>query len=132
YRRLRVIAHSSRINSAKRHAVQRSVSKPCWVGASANQRNATFSWVRVNLQGRPGVGRAANPSTPRRRYATRQRRTLLGSISRNSATSLVVYPSKSLSTAKSRRRSSSAAKPLLLMRLSVGNQKSVHYFSDLQ
>src|SRR5207253_5375364 len=58
YRRLRVIAHSSRINSAKRHAVQRSVSKPCWVGASANQRNATFSWVRVNLQGRPGVGRA--------------------------------------------------------------------------
>ena len=87
YRRLKTMSHSSRIRSASRRLVHNSVSKPCSVGLSSSQRRTIFSWVRVSLRGRPGIGRANNPDRPCRRYANSKRRTLLASTPRNSATS---------------------------------------------
>ena len=49
---------------ANRGPVHRSVANPCSVGLSANHRRTIFSWVRVNLGGRPGTGRARRPSPP--------------------------------------------------------------------
>ncbi len=57
-------------------AVHNSVSNPCSLGLSANQRRTIFSWVRVNLGGRPGDGPGrVNSVRPPSRDAATQRRT---------------------------------------------------------
>jgi hypothetical protein len=43
---------------ARRGPLHRSVANPCSVGLSANHREMIFSWVYVNLGGRPAAGRA--------------------------------------------------------------------------
>src|SRR3954451_3646918 len=82
------------ISIARRGPVHRSVANPCSVGFSANQRRTIFSWVVVNLGGRPGAGRARRPGPPSWRYAATHRRTDRASTPRNSATSWVEYPSR--------------------------------------
>src|SRR5205085_5072244 len=103
---------------------------PCSVGLSDNQRNTIFSWVRVSFRGRPLTGRASRPVKPFRSNLAYQRRTLLGSTSRNSATSWVEYPSRIRSTARTRRCSSSTGEPLFLIQTNIRLKEfCVHYFS---
>jgi len=100
YRALNEILHSCRISSASFAAVQSSVSNPCSLGLSSNQRRTIFSWVRLSLLGRPGTGRASRPGKPSRWKADNHRRMLLASTAKNSATSSAEYPSRTLCTAK--------------------------------
>src|SRR5512142_1760209 len=93
YRGLRRMPNSCWIKWARRRLVHNSMSNPCSVGFSLNQRRTIFSWVAESLGGRPATGPARSPSAPDRRKQENQRRTDRGSTSRNSATSSVEYPS---------------------------------------
>src|SRR5204863_2547082 len=119
YSGLRETPNSRWINWARYGPVQRSVRNPCSVAFSAKNRRRIFSWVWLNLGGRPEGGWARSPALPFCRKAATHRRTERGSTSRNSATSWVVYPSRTRWTARRRRYSSSAAVPLSLITESV-------------
>ena len=127
------MANSSRISWANREAVHNSVSNPCSIGLSANHRRTIFSWVRVNLGGRPGTGRESRLCPPPSRCAATQRRTDRGSTPRNSATSSTEYPSKTRWTASKRRCSCSSGEPLSLIPVSLRERNAGgHYFPDSQ
>src|SRR5512142_1545461 len=133
YLGLRRIPNSCRINWARRGALHSSVANPCVVGSSSSQRRMIFSCVVVSLGGRPGTERASNPSSPCTRNWANQRRMVLGSTSRNSATSSVEYPSRMRRTASRRRRSNSAGEPWVLIPERVQDRRfRGHYFSDCQ
>src|SRR5512135_2776804 len=131
YRALRRMPNSCRINWARRGPVHNSVSNPCSVGFSLNQRRTIFSWVGEIWGGWPETGLARNPSSPDCRKRANQRRTDRGSTSRNSATSSVEYPSRMRRTARNLRCSSSSGEPGFLIQPSVrGHGCGGHYFSD--
>jgi len=133
YRGWNAIPHSSQINWPRRRAVHNPVGNPCSVGLSFSQRKTIFSWLAVNLHGRPATGCEAKPSQPCSRKICSHRLTVRGWTSTKSATSSMEYPSKLRRTAKQRRYSSSCGKPeLLITGKHKANRLGWHYFSDWQ